>query len=164
MKIQIIDEGGQLHAERVVRLNALPDDYLAQIERNAKARDSIEHMMLSLLKVLSESGMIDRQGVNWELLDKSNLINTAVEMLDRNDEKIRAELSPLLFQLVKQLASGVRRFMVKSNSRVIELDYESAGTAIANFGAENADLLPDQLNDYLVLISNQLRDKLHAKP
>jgi hypothetical protein len=153
MKIKIVDESGQVYAERPLPTLAgspLPDDYLDTIQHNARIVEGNKRLLLDLLGTLQDAQVINGQGINTEILDTKVAVATIIQLVENHSSGAKmGGLGKTALSIGKQVAG---------KAKPVPLDLEKMGDILKQFGEDNAVLIPG-ISEYFALITDQLKAK-----
>ncbi len=153
MKLQIVDDAGQLYAERQMAIMAsheTPEEYLKNIEQNAYLVKGNKMLLLGILGTLQDANVLNAEGVNPDVIDRQVGIATLIEIYKKHtDSADLGSMGSMILGAGKQLSG---------KAKAVNIDIEYLGELLKKFGDDNSVLIPN-IGQYLDNVVNQLREK-----
>lgn len=153
MKLQIVDDGGQVYAERQMAMvvsQEMPEEYLKNIERNAHLVKGNKMLLLGILGTLQDANVLNAEGVNPDVIDRQVGIATLIELYKKHTDSAElGSMGNMVLAAGKQLAG---------KAKPVNIDIEYLGELLKKFGDDNSVLIPN-IGEYLDNVVTQLRDK-----
>ncbi len=152
MKLQIVDEAGNVFAERAIAMtaNVLPDEYLEAVSQNARLVEGNKKLLLGLIGTLQDAKVLHSEGLNEDVLDMQVGAATGMKLFEKHATGTKlGAMGAVIVQVGKQLAG---------KAQPVDLDIEYLGELMQKFGNDNAVLIPG-IGEYMALVTDQLRAK-----